>query len=72
MTMTNREKHEHAIKILDCIDVLNNRIFRNIADKEKWGNNDFLGMNDFFQQRIEINVKIREKLLNYYHKKFRI
>jgi len=70
--MTNREKHEHAIKILDCIDVLTNRILRNIADKEKWGNNDFLGMNEFFDQRIKINVKIKRKLLNYYDKNFRI
>ena len=70
--MTQLEKHEKAIKLLEAIDTATNRIFRKEADLLKYGENDFLGWGEFAKNDIEILKKVKAKLKNYYNQNFKL
>jgi hypothetical protein len=70
--MTQLEKHEKAIRLLEAIQTVENRILRNSSDIKKWGDGDFLGMSDYFKERIKFNEKMKDKLTNYYLKNFKL
>jgi len=70
--MTQIEKHEKAIRLLEAIDTATNRILREQADLEKYGENDFLGWGKWQTKKIETLKKVKEKLKNYYEKNFKI
>ena len=70
--MTEIEKHEKAIRVLEAIDTATNRIFRKEADLLKYGENDFLGWSKWEKTKIETLKKVKEKLKNYYNNNFKI
>jgi hypothetical protein len=70
--MTQLEKHEKAIKLLEAIDTATNRIFRKEADLLKYGENDFLGWGKFAKNDIETLKKVKAKLKNYYNQNFKL
>jgi len=70
--MTQKEKHEKAIKVLDCIDTATNRIFRCESDLLNYPQNDFLGWGKWQEKRIVSLNSAREKMLNYYNQNFKI
>ena len=70
--MTQIEKHEKAIRVLEAIDTATNRIFRKEADLLKYGENDFLGWSKWEKTKIETLKKVKEKLKNYYNNNFKI
>ena len=70
--MTQIEKHEKAIKVLEAIDTATNRIFRKEADLKKYGDNDFLGWGEFAKKDIETLKRVKEKLKNYYNNNFKL
>ena len=61
------QKHEKLISILELIGDLNNRILRNIKDEKMAEENDFWGIKKRAKERIEIDQKIKQKLINYYN-----
>jgi len=70
--MTQIEKHEKAIRVLEAIDTATNRIFRKEADLKKYGHNDFLGWGVFAKKDIETLKKVKQKLTNYYNNNFKL
>jgi len=70
--MTDIEKHEKAIRVLQAIDTTTNRIFRKESDLKKYGENDILGWAKWEAKKIESLKKVKEKLINYYNKNFKI
>jgi hypothetical protein len=70
--MTQIQKHEKAIRVLEAIDTCTNRIFRKEADLKKYGYNDFLGWAKWQHQKIETLKKVKEKLTNYYENNFKL
>jgi hypothetical protein len=70
--MTQKDKHEKAIKILDCIDTCTNRIFRCESDLLNYPQNDFLGWGKWQAKRLESLKLAKIKLQNYYNKNFKL
>lgn len=70
--MTNLEKHEKAIKILEAIDLATNRILRKESELKIYGENDFLGWSKWQIKKIENLKKVKEKLTNYYNLNFKL
>lgn len=66
--MTNIEKHEKAIQILENIDRLDYRIESNVdraTDTSFWIRYHYI-------KRIMIDTAIKKKLTNYYNKNFKL
>ena len=61
--------HEKMIGILEMIETLNNRILGNIKYEIMANENDFFGMKNHYKKRLEIDTKIKSRLVNYYSKK---
>lgn len=70
--MTQIQKHEKAIRVLEAIDTATNRIFSKEADLKKYGMNDFLGWGIREVEYIETLKKVKERLKNYYNNNFQI
>jgi len=70
--MTQIEKHEKAIRVLEAIDLATNRILRKEADLHLYGENDFLGWKKWQAQKIESLKKAKSKLQNYYNNSFKL
>lgn len=70
--MTQIEKHEKAIRVLEAIDTATNRIFRKEEDLKKYGENDFLGWSKWEKNKIESLKKVKERLKNYYNNNYNV
>jgi len=70
--MTQIEKHEKAIKILENIDRLDFRIESNQYQQAKMAYNGFGRIKEHYLNRVFIDTKMREKLINYYNKNFKL
>ena len=70
--MTQIEKHEKAIRVLEAIDTATNRILRKEADLKKYGMNDFLGWGKWEIAKIENLKKVKTRLKRYYNNNFQI
>ena len=70
--MTQIEKHEKAIRVLEAIDTATNRIFRKEEDLKKYGENDFLGWGKWEIAKIENLKKVKTRLKRYYNNNFQI
>jgi len=70
--MTQLEKHEKAILVLEAIDTATNRIFRKESDLKKYGEIDFLGLAKWQIEKIENLKKVKLKLQNYYNQNFKL
>lgn len=70
--MTQIQKHEKAIRVLEAIDTATNRILRKESDLKKYGLNDFLGWGKRELIQIETLKKVKQKLKNYYNNNFQI
>lgn len=58
--------HEKMIGILEMIETLNNRILSSLKYEKMANENTFFGMKKHHQKRIEIDQKIKIRLVNYY------
>lgn len=65
--MTDIEKHEKSIRILQNIDSVNKRIVRNELTASKIMYGSFGDLKEHYLSRIEIDKKIKQKLINYYN-----
>jgi hypothetical protein len=70
--MTQIEKHQKAILVLEAIDTATNRIFRKEVDQRKYGETDFLGWGKWNEKKIESLKKAKIKLQNYYNQNFKL
>ena len=70
--MTDLEKHQKAIKILEAIDLATNRILSNESDLKKYSEINIFGLVNFRKKNIESLKKAKEKLTNYYNQNFKI
>lgn len=64
------EKHQKAIRVLEAIKYLNNRI----ASHERWYDKfNCSGLDaSHYENRITIDTKIKERLQNYYDRNFKL
>lgn len=58
--------HEKCIAILEMIETLNCRILRSSTNEINADVNDFFGMKKHYAERVEIDKKTKERLINYY------
>jgi hypothetical protein len=58
-------KHEKALGVLDMIKQLNRRILR--SSDNVFTHPDFGNLGKHYDERIEIDTKMKERLTNYYH-----
>ena len=61
-------QNEKMIGILEMIETLNNRILSNVKYETMANENDFFGMKKHYLKRLEIDQKIKGRILNYYNK----
>lgn len=64
--VTQKEKHEKALLILENIDIINNRILSFNSD------NKIFGSSEHYIKRLNINIAIKNKLKRYYYNNFKI
>lgn len=64
--------HEKMVRILEMIETLNNRILNNLKDEKNANENDFFGMKEHFANRLKINEKMKDRLVNYYQNQSKI
>jgi uncharacterized protein with ParB-like and HNH nuclease domain len=69
--MTKIEKHEKAIRILEAIDHLTNRIWSNEKSISMSRKNEFGGIFEHYTKRVEIDRNIKARLQNYYNNSFK-
>ena len=70
--MTKIEKHEKAIKILEAINTLQNRIFSHERTLKMSVKNSFGNIFEHYTERLKIDTDIKNRLQNYYNKSFKI
>jgi hypothetical protein len=70
--MTRIEKYEKAIRILEAIDHLTNRIWSSEKTISMSRKNDFGGIFERYTKRAEVDRAIKERLRNYYNSHFKI
>lgn len=70
--MTQLEKHQKAILVLEAIDLATNRMMRKESDLKKYAENNFLNWKEWEVKRIESLKGAKEKLTNYYNKNFKL
>ena len=70
--MNQIKRHEKAIRLLEAIDRLNNRILGNNKYIKDDTGNYFFDYKKYYTKRIEIDLAIKKRLQNYYNKSFRL
>jgi hypothetical protein len=70
--MNQLEKHEKAIRILEAINLLQNRIFSHERTIKMAVKNTFGNIYEHYEERLRIDNAIKNRLQNYYEKSFKI
>jgi hypothetical protein len=70
--MTQIQKHEKAIALLEAIDRIDNRIWANGCTASKLMYNSFGKVKEHYELRVATDRKIKDRLTNYYKKSFQI
>jgi hypothetical protein len=70
--MTQIEKHEKAIRILEAISSLQNRILSHERAVKMSVKNSFGNIWEHYTERLKIDNDIKKRLQNYYEKSFKI
>ena len=70
--MTEIEKHEKAIRILEMIKDLDKRSENHKRDIHKYSFYEFKTICNHYTNRVEIDTKIKNRLTNYYNQNFKL